>query len=259
MNVLSLKNISAAPWGTPLLSGINLELDGGDILGVIGPNGAGKTSLLNMISGEIRPSQGTISLLGTPLADWDSLPRAKVLATLPQLSLLNFPYTVEEVIMLGRNPHSTGINEDKNILQEVMVATDTTCLRDRIYTQLSGGEKQRVQLARVFSQIWHDESPGSKLLLLDEPTAALDLAHQQLILETLRGLAKTGCAIVVVAHDFNLVAAIADQVIALRDGQPAAHGSPKTVLTSAIFSRVFDVDITVSEHPVTGRPLVISL
>lgn len=257
-NVLSLKHVAAAPWGTRLLSDINLELDAGEILGIIGPNGAGKTSLLNLLSGDTSPSGGELTLLGAPMSDWSALRRARILAVLPQLSLLNFPYRVEEVIMLGRSPHSSGAREDGIILQEVMRATDTTSLRERVYTQLSGGEKQRVQLARIFSQIWREDPHRPRLLLLDEPTAALDLAHQQLILETLGELAKSGCAVVMVAHDFNLVAAVADYITALRQGFQVAHGSPRAVLTQAVFAELFGVDVMITTHPKTRRPLVIS-
>jgi iron complex transport system ATP-binding protein len=259
MNVLDLKHVSTAPWGTPLLEDINLTLGAGEILGIIGPNGAGKTSLLQTLSGDYTTTKGCVTFLDEEITCWQGLSRAKSLAVLPQLSLLNFPYTVEEVIMLGRTPHSTGASADRVILNEVMQATDTQRLQSRIYTQLSGGEKQRVQLARVFAQIWPDASCEPSLLLLDEPTAALDLSHQKLMMNTLRELANRGCAIVIVAHDFNLVAAVADKISVLKDGRQMAYGSASEVLTKDIFAQVFAVDVTISTHPDTGRPLVISL
>ena len=259
MNVLRLDGIYTAPWGRPLLQDISFELDAGQVLGIIGPNGAGKSSLLQTLSGDFAPQRGELKLLGKNMADWTGRSRAQVLAALPQLSLLNFPYTVEEVILLGRTPHSEGHVVDKAVLQEVMLATDTECLQQRIYTQLSGGEKQRVQLARVFAQIWPGNKTQPRLLLLDEPTAALDLAHQQLILDTLRALAQTGCAIVMVAHDFNLLSAIADKVTVLRAGEQIAFGTPEAVLTKDVFTTAFDVEVTITEHPNTGRPQVISL
>jgi heme transport system ATP-binding protein len=181
------------------------------------------------------------------------------MAVLPQLSLLNFPYTVEEVVMLGRTPHSSGYTRDRDIVRQVMDATDTSRIRQRIYTQLSGGEKQRVQLARVMAQVWAEESPAARLLLLDEPTTALDLSHQQLIMHTLRQLAGSGCGVVMVAHDFNLVAAIADQVCALHQGCQHSYGSPDTVLCPSVFREVFQVEVSVGTHPETGRPRVFSL
>jgi iron complex transport system ATP-binding protein len=258
MTIFRLEKINAAPWGEPLLRDINLELASGEVLGIIGPNGAGKTSLLNILSGDISPSSGRYELLGTAIAEWELLPRARIMAVLPQLSLLNFPYTVEEVIMLGRTPHSSGLHRDRIILQEVMGATDTTALQHRIYTQLSGGEKQRVQLARVFAQLWvEDDSP--RLLLLDEPTTALDLAHQQLIMATIRQLADSGCAVVMVAHDFNLVTSVADRLAAICAGRLVSQGNPEAVLSRGLFEDIFGVSVTVSTHPGTGRPLVIHL
>lgn len=259
MNVLSLEQVNTAPWGTKLLQNITLELDAGETLGIIGPNGAGKTSLLHTLLGDVRPTQGSVNLLGEPIENWKPRSRAQVVATLPQLSLLNFPYTVEEVIMLGRTPHSTGLKADREIIREVMKATDTSRLETRIYTQLSGGEKQRVQIARVFAQIWPEESHKPRLLLLDEPTVALDLAHQQLILQSLKVLSDSGCAIVVVSHDFNLMTVMTDKITALRDGVQLAYGKPTSVLTQTIFDRVFDVEVSITSHPVTKRPVVLSL
>ena len=258
MGVLELSHVEASPWGEFLLGQIDLELDAGRVVGVIGPNGAGKSTLLKLIAGDITPTAGRLALLGTEISAWKPLPLARILAVLPQLSLLNFPYTVEEVILLGRIPHRSGYREDRLILREVMRATDTESLQNRIYTQLSGGEKQRVQLARVFAQVWRDQG-NPRLLLLDEPTAALDLAHQQLIVDSIRDLAATGCAVIMVAHDFNLVAALADQIVAIAGGRLVSRGTPGAVLTEELFARTFGVRVTIATHPDSGHPLVIHL
>jgi iron complex transport system ATP-binding protein len=258
VTVLRVHNACASPWGEPLLQNINLVLEEGCILGVIGPNGAGKTSLLSALAADIPLTRGNIQLFNKPLAQWNPIQRARRVAVLPQLSLLNFPYTVEEVIMLGRSPHDTGARQDQIILAEVMQATDTTFLRDRLYTQLSGGEKQRVQLARVFAQVWHQPDDQARLLLLDEPTAALDLAHQQLLITALKNLAGRGCSIAVVVHDFNLLASFADQITALNGGRQIAYGTPGSVLTESVFADVFGVQVHISAHPESGRPLVIA-
>ena len=259
MNVLKLDSINAAPWGPALLRNISLELSTGEILGIIGPNGAGKSSLLHTMVGDITPTAGKIHFMGENLAQWTASTKAQRMAVLPQLSLLSFPYRVEEVILLGRTPHSSGHVEDRRILREVMEATDTCSLQQRIYTQLSGGEKQRVQLARVFAQIWEGDPETPRLLLLDEPTAALDLAHQQLIMQALRLLVGRGCAVAMVAHDFNLVTALADQISVMNAGEQIAHGSCHEVVTRDIFSQVFGVEVTITPHPTTGKPLVFSL
>lgn len=256
MTLLCLRDVCTAPWGTSLLRGINFDLGAGKILGLVGPNGAGKTSLLNTLVGDVPLQAGSLLLAGRPLANWPRRELAQTLAYLPQLSLLNFPYTVEEVILLGRSPHDTGAACDRAILEEVLRLTDTLELRGRLYTQLSGGEKQRVQLARIFSQIWQESLVG-KMLLLDEPTAALDIQHQQSIALAIRQLAARGCAIVLVIHDFNAVSALADQVIALKNGRQMAYGKPGEVFTEKMFQELFDADVVVAKHPSRDQTLII--
>jgi iron complex transport system ATP-binding protein len=239
-----------------LLQDINFDLEAGNILGLVGPNGAGKTSLLNTLVGDTPLQAGSLLLAGKPLSNWPRRELAQNLAYLPQLSLLNFPYTVEEVILLGRSPHDTGTACDRAILEEVLRLTDTLELRGRLYTRLSGGEKQRVQLARIFSQIWQDSLMG-KLLLLDEPTAALDIQHQQSIALAIGALAERGCAIVLVIHDFNAVSALADQVVALKNGRQIACGTPREVFTETLFLDVFDANVIIEEHPSRDQALII--
>lgn len=259
MNTLTLSSVSAAPWGDPLLENINLTLETGNILALAGPNGAGKSSLLQLISGDLQCSNGSLAFCERPLQDWPVEERAQHLAVLPQLSLLNFPYTVEEVILLGRIPHNSGRLRDREILESVLQLTDTDSLRNRLYTQLSGGEKQRTQLARVFAQVWEESSLDGKLLLLDEPTSALDMAHQQQMLSTVHLLARRGCAVVLVIHDLNLAASIADQVLVLDRGQQVAIGAPDQVLTPQLFRQVFQVEVAIEQHPRHAYPVITPL
>jgi iron complex transport system ATP-binding protein len=256
VSVLRLDRACAAPWGQPLLNNIGLTLEAGLILGLAGPNGAGKSSLLRLIAGDIPLSDGQLLLGGKPRTAWPRRQLARQLAYLPQLSLLNFPYTVEEVVTLGRMPHDTGAGTDRAIVDKAMAATDVHQLRGRLYTHLSGGEKQRVQLARVFSQIW-DAGSGA-LLLLDEPTAALDLAHQQQVLGAVRELAAGGCAVVLAIHDLNLIAGLADSIAVLQGGSLAACGTPACVFTPQLFRDVFGIDVLIQNHPTRDQPLVVS-
>ena len=257
MNVLLLENVTAAPWGRILLKDISLSLDAGQVLGIIGPNGAGKSTLLRTISGDIPRQSGYLSIQGKEHALWNRRELARNMAFLQQLSLLNFPYTVEEVVLLGRTPHETGSALDSEALAEALAYADIEYLRGRLYTQLSGGEKQRVQLARIFAQIWREGSLEGKLLLLDEPTASLDLKHQLQVASVIRKLARSGCAVVLVVHDFNMVAGIADQLIVLHSGQQAAVGTAREVLTEELFRDVFAVDVIVNDHPQRDQPVII--
>lgn len=257
MSVLELCQISAAPWGAVLLEDINICLEAGNILGLAGPNGAGKSSLLKLIAGDIESSAGELTLGDHPLGYWTPQQRAQRLAFLPQMSLLSFPYTVEEVVLLGRTPHASGRETDRKILEQVLELTDTLELRHRLYTQLSGGERQRTQLARVFAQVWGEDPLDGKLLLLDEPTSALDLAHQQQMLSAVQRLARRGCAVVLAIHDLNLAASIADMVLVLDHGRQVALGSPQQVFTQSLFKEVFRIDVIVSSHPQQGFPLII--
>jgi iron complex transport system ATP-binding protein len=258
VTTLQLRSVCAAPWGAALLREIDLQLQPGQVLGLAGPNGAGKSSLLRLIAGDIAASSGELLIGGRPREQWPRLQLARRLAYLPQLSLLNFPYTVEEVVALGRMPHATGLAADKNIIAEVMAATDVSALSERLYTQLSGGERQRVQLARVLAQVWDTHDESGALLLLDEPTTALDLSHQQLVAEAVRALAGRGCAVVLAIHDFNLVAGLADCIAVLQDGRLAACGSPAQVFTPELFREVFAIDVVVQRHPLRDQPLVVS-
>jgi iron complex transport system ATP-binding protein len=257
MSLLSLKSACAAPWGDELLRDIEFELDRGQVMSILGPNGAGKTTLLNMLCGSVPLTRGELQLADQVLSRWPIMQLARSQAVLPQQSSLNFPFTVEEVVLLGRTPHATGVAIDGNILDAVLEATDTSALRQRIYTRLSGGEKQRVQLARVFAQVWRAEDSETRLLLLDEPTSSLDLSHQQLIMESVARLARQGCAVAMVLHDFNLASRYTDCCLVLDSGRQWAWGTPREVLTQSMFRAVFEVDVHITDHPDSACPLVI--
>ncbi|MFL0799547.1 MAG: heme ABC transporter ATP-binding protein [Agarilytica sp.] len=256
--VLSVDHVSIKREGRELLKDISVELNSGEVLAIIGPNGAGKTTLLNTITGELTPNHGSVHVCGQMFKDWGIQIRAKSLAVLPQLSLLNFPYTVHEVVSLGRTPHSTGVEIDDTIIQGAMVLMDIEYLSDRLYTQLSGGEKQRVQLARVMTQIWRDEDAEQRLLLLDEPTTALDIAHQQMLMNAVATFSKNGAAVCMVVHDVNIAANFADKVIALRNGETLAVGTAEDVITEKTMTALFGAEIEIVEHPKTKNKVILT-
>ncbi|MFT6408527.1 MAG: iron complex transport system ATP-binding protein [Arenicella sp.] len=240
-----------------LVNSVSCHVNAGEVLAIIGPNGAGKSTLLNAIAGDIAFT-GTISIEG--VAEQARL-RARQIAVLPQLSLLSFPYRVSEVVGLARIPHNTGRQRDDEIVQEALTLMDIGYLSERLYTELSGGEKQRVQLARVFAQIWQkgDAPNGSRLLLLDEPTAALDLGHQKQLMIAIRELAKHGVAVVMVLHDINLAARYADRALAMLCSERLAFGSIKDVINQQNIKSLFEVDVHIAQHPEHDCPVVIGL
>jgi len=240
-----------------LVRDVSCHINAGQVLAIIGPNGAGKSTLLNAIAGDIKYS-GNISISGV---ETDPKLRARQVAVLPQLSLLSFPYRVSEVVGLARIPHDTGRQRDDEIVQAALALMDISFLSERLYTELSGGEKQRVQLARVFAQIWQksDALNESRLLLLDEPTAALDLGHQRLLMNAIRALAKDGVAVVMVLHDINLAARYADTALALLCSERLAFGQINDVINKANIKSLFEVDVHITRHPDHDCPVVIGL
>jgi iron complex transport system ATP-binding protein len=254
--MLTVSGLACARGGCQILGGIDFELPIGEVMAVLGTNGAGKSTLLATLSGELPRHAGEILLAGRPLGGWAAKERAQRLAVLPQSSSLAFAFSVEEVVMMGRLPHSSGWEEDRRIVTEVMLAADVEPLRQRNYLALSGGERQRVHLARVLAQVWGGTKPAC--LLLDEPTAALDLAHQRLILQQAREVAQRGNAVLLVLHDLNLAARYADRVLLLDRGGVSALGMPWDVLEADRIKQVFGVEVQVARHPQRNCPLIIS-
>ncbi len=245
--------------GQRLLSDISLELAGGQLLAVLGPNGAGKTTLLRLLASETEPSAGTIALNGRPLALFNDNERARRLAVLPQRTDVSFPYPVFDVAMFGRMPHyrTSNLRQDRRIVWECLERTESAHLAEQSFLTLSGGEKQRVQLARVFAQLEDGgEDLEGKVLLLDEPTSALDLAHQHQVLGLARETARRGAAVLAILHDLNLAAEYADELLVLHKGHPVAQGSPGEVFTPTLIEHVYRVRAKVHAHPIHGSPVV---
>jgi iron complex transport system ATP-binding protein len=240
-----------------LLADVSVSVVPGEVLAVVGPNGAGKSTLRKLLTGDLLPTQGEILMGGRPLGDWTILDRARVRAVLPQDASLSFPFTVNEVVLMGRTPHLRGSesSRDHEIAAAALEAVEAVHLRERLYPTLSGGERQRVHLARVLAQIWEDDGP--RYLLLDEPTANLDLAHQHVTLRVMRRFANEGVGAMVILHDLNLAAQYADRVVMLKAGRVVAEGAPAEVLTSAIVEHAFGHAVTIIRHPQNDRLVVV--
>ncbi len=257
---LLAEGITALTGTCPIINDVSLELHAGELLAVVGPNGAGKSTLIKSLSGEWPLTKGNVTLDGKNLERLPSLERARRLAVLPQQSQLNFNFSVNEVVQLGRYPHSSGQSIDKQILKQVMKAVDIEYLHARSFPTLSGGEKQRVQLARVLAQIWRndEDTDGAPCyVLLDEPTAALDMAHQQLLLQVAKQLTDRGVGVLAILHDLNLTTQYADQVMIMHMGKKVVRGPASEVITSEQVKEVFQVDVEIIEHPKTNTPVIL--
>ncbi|WP_406344820.1 heme ABC transporter ATP-binding protein [Streptomyces sp. NBC_00648] len=238
--------------GRTVLDGVSVRARAGEVLALVGPNGAGKSTLLAALAGDLTASAGEVRIDGRPLADWSPGDLALRRAVLPQSAALSFPFPVEEVVRMGRAPWAgtPGEDEDDAVVAAAMAATEVAPFAARPYAALSGGERARVALARVLAQ-------RTPVLLLDEPTAALDLRHQELVLRLCRERAGAGDAVVVVLHDLGLAAAYADRAAVLHAGVVAAEGAPAEVFGQELLSRVYRQPVEVFPHPETGIPLVL--
>jgi iron complex transport system ATP-binding protein len=239
--------------GRTVLADADCDVIAGEIVALVGPNGAGKSTLLGVLSGEIPCAAGAVELDSAPLASWTPLQMAQRRAVLPQAHSVGFPFTAREVVAMGRAPwvRTAQASDDDALIDAAMAATDTEAFAARPFPELSGGERARVALARILAQ-------DTATLLLDEPTAALDLGHQEQVMRLARAKSRAGAGVVVVLHDLNLAAAYADRVVMLDAGRVAATGTPASVLTAELVGQVYRHPVELIEHPGTGTALIVA-
>ncbi|MGX7677838.1 heme ABC transporter ATP-binding protein [Jatrophihabitans sp. DSM 45814] len=251
MIALSVRRAVATRGRRAVLDGIDLDVETGELLALVGPNGAGKSTLLHLMAGDERPATGEVSLLGRGVHAWSPREAALRRSVLPQQHSMAFPFAVADVVAMGRWPWRgmAEAAEDEREIEAAMQKTAVAEFRHRAFTSLSGGEAARVSLARVLAQ-------RSRVLLLDEPTAALDPHHQERTFAVLRELADAGHAVVAVVHDLNLAGAYSDRVAILGRGKIQASGPPSAVLRTDVLSEVYGHAMEVIEHPRTGLPLI---
>ena len=235
-----------------ILSDVTLEVGYGRILGLVGPNGAGKSTLLGVLAGDVIPTEGSVTLDGRPVEDWPVRELARRRAVLLQSNAVAFSFTGRQVVEMGRAPWlgTTMVDGDENAIAAALTETDAEAFADRAFPTLSGGERARISLARVLAQ-------DTPILLLDEPTASLDIGHQEDVLRVARRLAERGRAVVTVLHDLSLAAAYADDLAMLDHGRLVAHGSPSEVLTADRVEAVYRTPVRILADPDTGRPIVL--
>ncbi len=224
-----------------VLSRVDAVFGTGQLSAIAGPNGAGKSTLLGIMAGLRDIYQGDCFYRARELRRWPRRAFARSVAFVPQFLRIEFPFTAEQVVMMGRTPFGNGLFEapgDRDAVERAMATTDTLAFRERDFRSLSGGERQRVVLASALAQ-----SP--EFLLLDEPTTFLDLKHQIAMYRLLRDLCRTGLGVVSVTHDLNLALTYSDRVLMLDDGCVVADGAPRAVLTAANVERIFGVQAVV--------------
>lgn len=234
-------NISVCIGNDFLLRDASVSLQAGKTHIILGPNGAGKSTLLKCLTGAMKPNSGQVLLDDKPLSDYDWSSLAKRRAVLSQSNPVNFPFTANEIVMMGRNPHviRKESREDMRIIDEILESIDSKILQDRLFPTLSGGEQQRIHIARVLAQVWQQ---NDAMIFLDEPTAALDLKHQHQVLQFLQKLiVEKNWTVVVVIHDLHLARMYGNNFILLKDGKVYACGDAEETLNPANITEVFEV------------------
>ena len=263
--MLCVKDISLSLGKAQILRGVSMEANAGELCVIMGANGAGKSTLLKVIAGEYMHYQGDLAIAGNELRSLPVDAQAKIRAVLSQQITLNQPFSVTEVVNMGRYVYSTHLSAlDKEIVTYALKTMQVYSLRERTYPTLSGGQKQRVQMARVLAQLL--EAPdlqatdytGKKMLLLDEPVTGMDILHQQLSLQMATSLAASGVLVVAVLHDFQLAAAYANKMLLLKDGGVYAQGTVEEIMTPAHIKDCFGVEVAILEHPQCHYPLVVT-
>lgn len=254
--MLKAANLSVNIQDKTIVQGINLALVPGTFTAVVGPNGAGKSTLLKALSGELPVQAGEITINGNPLRSYTPRALSLVRAVLPQHSQVQFSFTVEQIVLLSRHGHRNTKQENDSIVEAVLELTGTISFRSRHYQSLSGGEKQRVQLARVLAQVW-EETLYPRYILLDEPTSSLDIAQQQIIFSLARSVCSRNIGVMAIVHDLNQAVQFADQLYFMRDGKITAAGDALKVFTKSNIEETFCCRVNVYHDPCNNCPYIV--
>lgn len=246
------QGISVRIGNATLVASASLEISYGELVALVGPNGAGKTTMLSVLAGDRNPTSGMVTIDGRAPSEWGAAALARRRAVLTQENQVSFPFRVREVVAMGRTPWrgTEYSHEDDEAIAAALLECDVLHLAHRTFTSLSGGERARVSLARVLAQ----RTPA---VLLDEPTASLDLRHQEDVLTIARRLADSGTAVGVVLHDLSLAAAYADRIAVMEKGRVAAVGTPAQVMEPELLERVYGIGVRVVRDAESVAPIII--
>lgn len=252
--MIDVDDISVSLDGTSILDGVSCEVPSESFVALVGPNGAGKTTLLRTVNDVLTPDSGTVSVDEKNVQSLSSRDVARLVATVPQETNISFDFSVRDIVAMGRTPHRSRFHrtDDSEIIERVLERVQIAHLADRSVSSVSGGERQRVLLARALAQ----DAPA---LVLDEPTASLDIHHQVRTLELVRDLVDEGATVLAAIHDLDLAARFCDAIIVLSDGHVIADGSPESVLTESIIEQAFGGNPRIYENPITQSPSVTTL
>ncbi len=253
--VLEVHQLRVAYDGREVLHGINLTLKRGELLGIVGPNGSGKSTIVRTLSHVLAPSGGSVRIMGHDPRALKPAELAKLVAVVPQFPVLPEGFTALEVTLMGRTPYLRLLQgegpEDVRLARQALTETASLDLAERPVGELSGGERQLVVVARALTQ----EAP---IILMDEPTAHLDINHQTMLLDLVARLTRDhGRSIIAVIHDLTLASQYCDRIVVLSDGRVVATGPPRQVMHAEMVAAVYGAQVTIMEHPVTKRPVVL--
>ncbi|MGP5211682.1 heme ABC transporter ATP-binding protein [Psychrobacter alimentarius] len=254
--MLRVNQLTISRQGTTLLDNISCELNSNELIALVGHNGSGKSTLIKALAGEMSVNEGSISLDERHIADYSNKELAQQMAYLPQQLPDAAGFTVRELVMLGRYPHQKWLQKpsqtDKDKVEQAMRTTQVETFAERTTTTLSGGERARVWLAMCLAQ-------DTRYLLLDEPLAALDMHYQLEVIQLIRRLVdEQGLSVIIIVHDINLAAQYADRVIALKNGRICHNGTIKSTMQPDILRSIFNVDMQLLSHPITGHPVAVA-
>ncbi|WP_438752530.1 heme ABC transporter ATP-binding protein [Pararhizobium sp. O133] len=256
--MIKAHNLTVKLSGKPVLHGVDIEAPAGQLTAIVGPNGSGKTTSLKAIAGEL-PCGGTVSINGHDISTLKPWELALKRAVLPQSTVISFPFTVREIVRMGLSVGArSDAGETDRIAKAALEAVDLSGFAGRFYQELSGGEQQRVQLARALCQIWDPMQHGEpSFLLLDEPVSSLDIRHQLTIMRLARDFCARGGGVIAIMHDLNLTAMFADRMVMIKAGRVAAAGHPNEVMTDDVMETVFGCAMRVNATPTGSVPFVL--